>query len=114
MNWTLLESEKQLAEIQEASDDHPVLIFKHSTSCSISRTVLGRFERSWKTEEVKKYFLDLLAYRDISKQIADLFQVEHESPQLLIIYKRKAIHHSSHFEIEGDQIEKWLMAQPKN
>jgi hypothetical protein len=63
MNWTKLVSKEQLESIQKESQDHPVVIFKHSTSCSISKASLARLERNWKVDdlpEVPLYLLDLL------------------------------------------------------
>ena len=35
-SWTHLTEEKQLDELITLSDDNPVFIFKHSTTCGIS------------------------------------------------------------------------------
>jgi bacillithiol system protein YtxJ len=103
MNWNELTEAKQLQDLTVLSHQHPVLIFKHSTSCSISRTALGRFERSWNDNEMKEvrpYFLDLLSHRTISKSIADNFLVEHESPQILLIRNGESVYHRSHLDID--------------
>lgn len=103
MKWNTLTDTQQIETIQQESRQQPIIIFKHSTRCSISRAALDRLERSWKQEEVpsaKAYFLDLLSYRDISNQIAELFEVEHESPQVLIIRDGKAIFDRSHLAID--------------
>ena len=107
MNWITLKSLQQLDEIKKQSENNPVLIFKHSTRCSTSRMSLDRLQRHWNTEEMKDvqpYFLDLLNHREISNLIADQFQVEHESPQVLVILKGKSVLDLSHFEIDYDQI----------
>jgi len=95
MNWLKLESIDQLRTIREKSKESSILIFKHSTTCSISRTALDRLERNWKEEEmndVKPFYLDLLKHRDISRQIADEFLVEHQSPQILLIENGHAVY----------------------
>ncbi len=59
MNWIQLKTLQQLDEIKKESEEKPVLIFKHSTRCSISRMTLDRLERNWNTQEmvsVKPYF----------------------------------------------------------
>lgn len=103
MNWTSIKALDQLEEISLASHEKAVLIFKHSTTCSISRTALDRLQRNFKPEEwgaVKTYFLDLLSHREISKAIADKFDVEHESPQAILIKEGKAVYSASHFDID--------------
>jgi bacillithiol system protein YtxJ len=107
MNWIELKELDQLQKIKHESTQQPVLIFKHSSRCNISRTSLDRLERKWNTVEmahVKPYFLDLLSFREISNHLADLFSVEHESPQILVISDGKAILDLSHFQIDYDQI----------
>src|SRR5688572_21820556 len=102
MNWCILTSTEQLDQIREESDKHPVLIFKHSTRCGISRTALDRLERNWdvnQMDRVKTYFLDLLSHRDVSNEVANRFDVEHESPQLIIVEKGKAIVNKTHLAI---------------
>ena len=107
MKWIELKSAEQLDEIKKESESAPVLIFKHSTRCSTSRMSLDRLERSWKELEVKgvrAYFLDLLNHRSLSNLIADVFNVEHESPQVILIVKGRSVLDLSHFEIDSRQI----------
>lgn len=107
MNWIKLESEKQLIDIQQKSHTQPILIFKHSTRCSVSRTALDRLERNWNSEEIKEiqpYFLDLIANRDISNLISEGFHVEHQSPQVLLIRNGKSVYDRSHFDIDYKSI----------
>ena len=101
MNWSPLQTLEQLQSITAESKEKPVLIFKHSRTCSISRATLDRLERNWKDETgAKLYFLDLLTYREISNRIASDFGVVHESPQVLIIKDGKSVFDRSHFAIE--------------
>lgn len=103
--WNALTSEDQLQEIEKRSFENPVLIFKHSTRCSISGMVLSRFERSWQESiGYELYFLDLIAYRAVSNEIASHYQVVHESPQVLLLKDGKVIHSSSHMGINLDEI----------
>ena len=107
MNWNPLTNSAQIEEIKKESFQHPVLILKHSTRCSISSATLGRLERSWKSEEVgdlKPYFLDLIANRPISNQVGEDFGVWHESPQVLIIQNGASVFDTSHFDISFDVI----------
>lgn len=107
MEWISLKDSRQLDEIIAESNERPVLIYKHSTRCNISRSALDRLERKWDSSaigSVKRYFLDLLSYRDISNKIAEMFQVEHHSPQILVISNGKSVLDLSHYEIDFDQI----------
>ncbi|MNL58651.1 hypothetical protein D3C87_1823040 [compost metagenome] len=55
-------------------------------------------------ENTTLYFLDLISYRDISAQIADTFQVHHESPQILVIKNGDCILDASHSDISADEV----------
>jgi bacillithiol system protein YtxJ len=105
MNWHELTQLDQIDQVIEESKTNPVLIFKHSRSCSISNTALNRLERNWNSDqEAKAYLLDLLTYRNISNAIADRFGVQHESPQVLIIEQGKSVYDRSHFDINYQDI----------
>jgi len=106
LNWNALTQIAQLDEIVEESASTPVVIFKHSTRCSISRMALKNFEREYNLEEseVSPYFLDLLEHRDISNEIAQKFQVIHQSPQLLLIKNGKVVYDVSHSEIDAEAL----------
>ena len=102
MNWNKLTSSAQLEEIKVLSHSKPVLIFKHSSRCSISSMSLDRLLRNWKAEDSEKvtpFFLDLITYRPISNQIEEIFGVPHESPQVLLIKEGKAVYDESHYSI---------------
>ena len=111
MNWNKITDPQQLSQIKEESAQQPILIFKHSISCSTSATALARLERKWNQEEVghlKPYYLDLVRFRPISNAIAEKFEVEHESPQVLIIQNGKTIYHESHWGIDYEKIKEIL------
>ena len=101
MNWIDLTSESQLGAIVEQSHLKPVVLFKHSTRCSISVTAKSRLERAWDFAdgELDAYYLDLLNFRSISNKIADDFAVHHESPQLLLIRNGECTYVEAHLGI---------------
>jgi bacillithiol system protein YtxJ len=107
MKWSNLTSVGQIDEILKESKEKPILIFKYSSRCSLSRMALDRLERNWVESEmtrIKPYFLDLISYREISDEIADKFEVEHESPQVLIIENERSVYDQSHLGIEYQKI----------
>ena len=96
--WLPLNSVAQLTEILEKSKTRTQVIFKHSTSCGISRMVLNSFNSNYDLPEgqIDLYFLDLHAHRDVSNEAGYLFQVMHQSPQLLVIRNEVTVAHASH------------------
>ena len=108
--WNRLSALEQLNEIDKESLQKPIAIFKHSTRCGTSRMVLRQFEKQYaiEDEKVKLYFLDLIAFREVSNEVAIRFQVMHQSPQLIVIKNSNTIHHSSHYSIDAGLLERFL------
>lgn len=104
MNWIILNDEQQLVDIKEKSKEKPQVIFKHSTRCSISSMAKTRLDKASSPTDVDFYFLDLIQYRKISNQIADMFSVPHQSPQVLVIKDGKSVYDESHSGIRMDDI----------
>ncbi len=104
--WKTIESEEDLSKAIEESFQKKVVVFKHSTSCYISKTVLKNFEKEVRNsdKEASYYFLDLLVHRSLSNKIADDFGVQHQSPQLIVLESGKAISNASHQSISIDVI----------
>lgn len=109
VDWHPLTRMEQLEKMEQESANQPVALFKHSTSCGVSAFVRRRLESSLKKdgEGVSRlYFLDLLAHRDISNEVARRWGVQHESPQLIILRNGKVVEHASHSSISASMIQK--------
>jgi len=107
--WISLNAIGMLSEIKECSNIRPQFIFKHSTTCGISRMVLGMFSRGYPFDKntADLYYLDLHAYRDVSNEVAAVFQVMHQSPQLLVIKNGITVYHTSHGAITETDLAQW-------
>lgn len=102
MQWNNLETISQLDEIVALSQEQAVVIFKHSTRCSISRMALKQFENEFDFSDlVQPFYLDLIAFREVSNEIAARFGVVHQSPQLILIKEGKAVYDVSHSDIDA-------------
>ncbi len=108
--WIDLDTMEQLDTIVENSKTTPQAIFKHSTRCGVSRMVIGQFKKEYALEEgqLDLYYLDLIANRVISNEIANRFNVVHESPQLLVIKNGVVVKHASHGAINDVLLESFL------
>jgi bacillithiol system protein YtxJ len=104
MNWIPLTTPEQLEDIRIKSKEKPQVIFKHSTRCSISSMALSRLERSESVSGIDFYYLDLIAYRNISAKIAEMFEVHHESPQILLIRNGECVFDESHYGITIEDV----------
>ena len=112
IQWRTLADIATVDAIAEMSEQSPVLIFKHSTRCSISTMAKMRLEQDWSmsAEAVIPYYLDLITYRAVSQYIAEKFSVWHESPQVLLIFKGDCIYDASHLDITVAELAAELQA----
>jgi bacillithiol system protein YtxJ len=113
MDWLIVSDEDQLKSADARSFEAPshcVLLFKHSGRCSISMLAKDRLERKWGTGalEIPTYYIDVLGSRDISMQIAQQYDTEHQSPQVLLIRDGKCVYTASHSGISFDEISDFL------
>ncbi len=108
--WIPLISMEQLETIEVKSAVKTQIIFKHSTTCGISRMVLNMFNESYDLSEnqIDLYYLDLHSNRAISNAIAQKFNIGHESPQLLIIKNGGVVKHASHGSITDFPLEAFV------
>ena len=78
----------QLTGLLAATHDR-VVIFKHSTQCSISEAAHGEVMAAFAEFPAAAdwVLLDLLEHRDVSNQVAKLLGIKHESPQFIVLEK---------------------------
>jgi len=110
MDWKQLTSVEDLENAISASDLGTVVLFKHSTRCSVSRMAIKMFEDGWDDsfKTVSAYYLDLLEYRPVSIAIADILDIEHQSPQMLVLRNRQVVHHANHHAIDVNSVKNYL------
>ena len=100
-----LNSTEQLNELLKSTE--PFFIYKHSTRCNISSDAFDVIEDTF-GEGVKNlpqvYYLDLLAFREVSNEVERKLNVVHQSPQLILVKNGEAVWHMSHWRISRDSI----------
>jgi len=107
MEWREISNSEQLKELDNGSMEKTAIIFKHSTRCGVSMGVKKMLEREWLLKDYElanTYFLDILKCRSISNEIAERYQIEHESPQVLLIKNGKCFYAESHYQATRDNI----------
>ena len=91
--WINITSVDELREILTNVGEEAILLFKHSTRCSISSMALNGFERNWSGEaDCKLYFIDLLKHRDVSAEVAELTGIIHQSPQAIVVKGKEIVY----------------------
>lgn len=78
--WTTIDAVE--AKIKETP--WLVFLYKHSSTCPVSHTAHRQVEKfSNEYEDVLIIFLEVHTQRELSNEIERLYEVKHESPQLL-------------------------------
>ena len=98
MRITDVESFEELAN---RSQDAPVVVFKHSTTCPVSAAAydeMSRFDGEVALVEVQRA-------RTLSKEIAQRTGVAHESPQVLVLRKGKVVWDASHWRVKANAVQ---------
>ncbi len=102
MAWVKLSSQKDLEQLIIDSEYAPVVLFKHSTRCSLSAMAMNRLNES--TKKIDIHIIDVISNRDISDLVVQKFQVQHQSPQLIVLKQKNCSFHVSHMSISANML----------
>ena len=108
-----VESIEDLDALLELSKTKPVVLFKHSTRCSISTLANDAYKaylETADTDAVEYTYLDLLEHRDVSNAIAQKTGVWHQSPQVILVKDGKAVWNTSHLSITAEALKEAITA----
>ena len=106
---TELREDRDLDEIFGRSKTNPVLIFKHSTQCSISAQVYGDFKDFVESSpELLSGVVLVIENRRLSNTIAERLEVRHQSPQAIVVKDGRAVWHASYWSITPDSLSEAL------
>ena len=86
------------------SKTKPVVIFKHSNACGISASAYREMEKL--DDQVN--LLEVQSARDVSRELADLTGIRHETPQVIVFKDGKAVWNASHFDVKAGTVLKVL------
>ncbi|MEW6731774.1 MAG: bacillithiol system redox-active protein YtxJ [Acidobacteriota bacterium] len=104
---TELTSAEALEQVLAASAKRGQLIFKHSLTCPISARayeVMQQHVNNAASDNVDYWLILVQHARDVSNLVAERLNVEHESPQVILVSEGRAIWNASHFSITGTSI----------
>lgn len=110
ITWKSIQTASDFQAAMAESKERTIIIFKHSTRCSVSFMAKKSLEMQWDIEEEKAsiYYLDLIAFRSISHLIAQELGVDHQSPQAIVIKNEVVMDARSHSEISVDALHPFL------
>lgn len=96
-----------LDELMTRSQSEPVVLFKHSTTCPISRHAHQEMERF---TDAEVNLVVVQRARELSNEIARRTGVRHESPQALVVRNGDVVWNASHYDITADAVRAALEA----
>lgn len=100
---------KSLEDLNRALDEsraHPVLLFKHSTTCPISARAYREFQSYLEEAEpqVSYHLITVQTARNVSNETASRLGVEHHSPQAILVRDGREVWNASHFDITASSL----------
>jgi len=99
-----IDDRETLDKLVTDSRSKPVIIFKHSTACGISSAAYREMEKL----EGQVNLLEVQSARDVSRELADLTGIRHETPQVIVLKDGKAVWNASHFDVKAGAVLKAL------
>ena len=101
-NFTEINSTEQLDGLFEKSNEKPIVLFKHSTTCPISAGVHEEISNA----DADINIVIMQKARNVSDEIARRTGIRHESPQAIVLKDEKVIYHASHYDVTAEDVEK--------
>jgi bacillithiol system protein YtxJ len=100
-----LTSLEQWEEAVQSTSKRPMLVFKHSTSCSVSAGAHDEYLHYVGDSSVPKVdfaIVHVIEDRPVSNAIAETLGVQHKSPQAILVEDGKPVWNESHWNITYD------------
>jgi bacillithiol system protein YtxJ len=95
-----IDNRETLDKLITDSNHQPVVIFKHSNTCGISSAAYREMEKL----EAPVNLLEVQSAREVSRELADLTGIRHETPQVIIFKDGKAVWNASHFDVKAGAV----------
>ena len=99
-----LDTEGVLQEAQERSLNEPVVLFKHSATCGTSSIARRQMLQLTEDTDPPVYELVVQTSRALSNHIAALYEITHQSPQVIVLHKGQPVFNTSHGRVKADTI----------
>jgi len=99
-HFTDIADKETLEKLLQHSAEEPVVIFKHSTACPVSA-------EAYEEMTALKSPVNIVVVqnaRDVSNEIEVRTEIEHHSPQVIILRNGKAVWNASHWKITTDAV----------
>ncbi len=104
-----LTSLRELAELERliaASDERPLLLFKHSYTCGVSAEALDELIAHLNAQPADVHYamVTVQTHREVSNAVSQRLGVRHETPQALLVREGRVVWSASHFRVTADAV----------
>ncbi len=106
-NYHEIISTESLVEALKLSERETVLFFKHSATCGVSVRAFNEFQKYLESPAAslaRNYVIVVQESREASDELASLVEVEHESPQAIVVRDGRAVWNDSHLAIKSEKL----------
>lgn len=103
-SFRTLSTEEDLENAFARSEREPVLLFKHSSRCSLSARAYREMQRLDDAEDPPVYHLTVQEARDLSNAVEERLGIRHETPQAILLSKEKALFDASHHDVTAQNV----------
>jgi bacillithiol system protein YtxJ len=104
MGFIALQSEEGLRQAIERSRGAPVVLFKHSSACSLSAYAYHELGRLTHPADPPVYVLVVQAERSLSNAVERRFGIRHQSPQVIVLYDGEPVYDASHGRVTAETV----------
>lgn len=102
MDTIVIQTKEEFQEI--LAQNSIFFLLKHSLTCPISAEAKKGFDEFSDGTDIPLYVLYVQKARKLSNDIADKYNVKHESPQALLFKDNQVIWHDSHNNITNEAL----------
>jgi len=95
---------QDLDDALKASQEQPIVIFKHSNSCPFSARAQVQISNA--KHDLEIYGLVIQYAKELSNEVAERLGVEHKSPQAIVVHKGKAVSDYWRSDIQEDNLKR--------
>lgn len=111
--WKEITTLEEWEQVLHRSKEHPVLIMKHSTRCSVSAEAWEEYQTfvsSAAPKDAEYIMVKVIESREVSDRIARDLDIQHKSPQAILVRGGKEVWNTSHWHIKQSSLEEALKA----
>ncbi len=106
-NFKEIYTTEALEQLFSESHSKPIVFFKHSITCPISKNVF----RDVSSVNSDIWVMIVQDARIVANEISEKTGIRHESPQAIIVRNGEVIYHSSHYDITAADVENILASE---